>query len=384
MRRQTIGARLAELRAPAGFDYLRIVLSIAVLCFHSIRVSYGPSAEDALIWEAAAAAPVRLILPMFFALSGFLVAGSVFRSGSISGFVLLRALRLVPALAVEVALTGIVLGAAVTTLPAHEYFSSRQFWTYGLNVVGYIHYVLPGVFVSNPFNGAANFSLWTVPFELECYIALIFLMVTGIVRFRWAVLGLTVVACAAAALHMQAHHSEPTLMRVVDARILVLCFLAGLSTYLFREHLPLSNGLFCVCVIAALILLQRPAWSWLTPMPIAYLTVWLGMTNPRKPALLSSGDYSYGIYLYAFPIQQTIASFAPMRHWWISILVGLPISVLFAAFSWHCVEKHVLAHKRAVAGKDAPLPRFEAALLGHARRGWRAVSRNHVDTPSQV
>jgi peptidoglycan/LPS O-acetylase OafA/YrhL len=110
-----------------------------------------------------------MILPMFFALSGFLVTGSLFRTRTLTEFIALRLLRLVPALAVEVTLSAVVLGALFTSLPIGQYFSDPAFWKYFLNIAGRIHYSLPGVFQDNPIP-IVNISLWTIPYELEWYL----------------------------------------------------------------------------------------------------------------------------------------------------------------------------------------------------------------------
>ena len=107
-----------------GFDYLRLGLSVAVLVWHSILLTAGPAAYSGL-WSGPFRFIPAAILPMFFALSGFLVTGSLMRT-NIHHFLALRAIRLVPALAVEVTLSALILGVAFTTMPLREYFTSRN------------------------------------------------------------------------------------------------------------------------------------------------------------------------------------------------------------------------------------------------------------------
>jgi peptidoglycan/LPS O-acetylase OafA/YrhL len=126
---------------------------------------------------------VTLILPMFFALSGFLVAGSLERCRTLVGFLSMRALRILPALAMEIVLSALVLGPLVTDLPTAAYFGDPEFARYFLNIIGDIHYHLPGVFVTNPL-ASVNQQLWTIPFELECYVALAVLASLGLHRQR--------------------------------------------------------------------------------------------------------------------------------------------------------------------------------------------------------
>ena len=105
-----------------------------------------------------------MLLPAFFAVSGFLVMGSAVRTGSLSTFLSFRALRILPALSTEVAIGAILIGGIWTTLPAREYFLDPGFWRYFRNIVGNIIFYLPGVFKSNP-TEIVNGSLWTIPPE---------------------------------------------------------------------------------------------------------------------------------------------------------------------------------------------------------------------------
>jgi len=104
---------------PSGFDYLRLGLAISVVIVHTVRTTYGVDSE---LWTTALRPFVRAIIPMFFALSGFLVAGSLERSKTTLTFIGLRLIRIYPALAVEVALSAFLIGMAVTAFPLATYF----------------------------------------------------------------------------------------------------------------------------------------------------------------------------------------------------------------------------------------------------------------------
>jgi peptidoglycan/LPS O-acetylase OafA/YrhL len=150
---------------PSGFDYLRLWLAISVVAVHSPMTTNGDHHRPLNAY-------VRAVLPMFFALSGFLVAGSLERSKTLLTFLGLRVIRIYPALVVEVVLSAFLIGVFVTTYPLAGYFSDPLFFLYLRNALGDIHYFLPGVFANNPWPGVVNFQLWTVPFELLCYVLL--------------------------------------------------------------------------------------------------------------------------------------------------------------------------------------------------------------------
>ncbi|MBP7484454.1 MAG: acyltransferase family protein, partial [Aquabacterium sp.] len=107
---------------PSGFDYMRLALAVLVIGFHSVVTSYGADAQ-AKFNQTLTGQIFGLILPMFFCLSGFLVAGSLMRSRSITTFLGLRALRIYPALAIDAIFCGLILGPMLTTLPIKEYLN---------------------------------------------------------------------------------------------------------------------------------------------------------------------------------------------------------------------------------------------------------------------
>ena len=157
-----------------GFDFMRLALALSVVMFHCFQVSYGRN------WSAGLfEAPIMLIVPAFFALSGFLVTGSMVRNNSVKNFLLFRALRIIPALGAEIALSALVLGPLITSVPLSAYFTDPMFAHYFTNLVGVMRYTLPGVFLDNPLAGIVNGQLWTVPSELHCYIALAIAMICG-------------------------------------------------------------------------------------------------------------------------------------------------------------------------------------------------------------
>jgi peptidoglycan/LPS O-acetylase OafA/YrhL len=108
---------------------------------------------------------------------------------------------------------------------------------------------------------------------------------------------------------------------------------------------------------AGIALLSEPVLSALAALPIAYGAVALGCTRPRTIAVIRSGDYSYGLYVFAFPIQQVVASGPGAGHPWLSLLVTVPVTALLAFLSWHLIEAPALSLKKRHR------PRVETAEL---------------------
>jgi peptidoglycan/LPS O-acetylase OafA/YrhL len=341
---RTLGRQLILTNGrPAGFDYLRIILAVAVITIHSVGISYGAGAQQSFS-EGLLRPFSAIVLPMFFALSGFLVAGSLTRCKTLVMFIGLRVIRIFPALAVEVFLCALILGPMVTVDSLENYFSSPLFARYFYNLTGHVQFVLPGVFTGNPMPKLVNGQLWTVPFELYCYLALSALAILGIARRPMLFLA---VAVGFEGVYFLFNHpplhgllSGPQWGHVFGAH-LVASFLGGVMMYLFRDMIPWSWTLFAAALLGSLLLLGTPAGDFVAPFTVAYATVFLGLLNPRKIGLLRGADYSYGLFLYGYPIQQTLA-FLGVREWYSSMPLSLLAASAFAALSWHMIEKPAL------------------------------------------
>ena len=346
---------------PSGFDYLRICLALSVVGLHSVLSTRGISA-DVHMWETPLRPLLRAVLPMFFALSGFLVAGSLERCRSLISFLGLRIIRIYPALAVEVCLSAVIIGPAVTRVDLGDYLRSPVFHRYFLNALGDIHYALPGVFTTNPVAGV-NVQLWTVPFELGCYLSLAMVAIMGALR-RPVLVPLSAAALALAYLagRLIKHHGESgAVVGALPGVLLIVSFLLGVAAYLYRAALPFSRTLAVAGGVLGAVCLNGLAGNLgdviCLPM-LTYLTVYIGLNNPRQLWLLRGADYSYGVFLYGFVIQQLVSfAFPALRFWWLNLLISVPIAIAFAAMSWHLVEKPALKLR-------GPLLKLELRLLG--------------------
>ena len=348
---RTIGSIMEENNGIGpGFDFLRVGLAFAVVLRHCFPLTYGNSeaASSGFLWTATMA-----IIPIFFILSGFLVTGSALRL-SLGKFVASRVLRIVPALAVDTIVTILLIGLLFTVIPIGEYLSSPQTFSYLANIFGFIHYYLPGVFEANPLPGVVNGSLWTIPPELGCYVFISGLIFIGWVSHWKRTLVLAVATIAfimAAPLLPESTPAIVTRLANHPGALLVPEFLIGSVMYLKRDSIPYSAPLFFLCI--ALILASgfvlpeavfsvMPASSALAIPLYGYVAVFVGATQMPKLPLFSRGDYSYGIYLYGFPIQQAIvAATGVLNPFGLFFMTIVPVTVL-AMCSWHLVEKPTL------------------------------------------
>jgi peptidoglycan/LPS O-acetylase OafA/YrhL len=339
----SVAERLAATEnRPAGFDYLRIILATLIVADHAAVACLGMEAQR-WVFGGIGRPILMALVPMFFSLSGFLVASSLARSRSLITFAGLRALRIIPALAVDTIFCALVIGVILTNEPLQQYFRSTDFYKYFLNIIGDIHYTLPGVFTNNPSN-VVNSQLWTIPHEMKCYATLTGLAVLGLHRRPALLLSATVLIVFATICYVALHPVE-----ITDAWPLLLpTFLLSVCAFIYRDKLPWNPWLFTIsCGLSILLLSLSSSAMVFAAFPITYFTIWLGLFDPKRDAFIKSGDYSYPLYLYSFPIQQALITLVPWaRVWWVNFLVAMPIAMLFAAFSWHLIEKPAQSGRR--------------------------------------
>jgi peptidoglycan/LPS O-acetylase OafA/YrhL len=343
-----------------GFDYLRLVLSIGVVWVHSFDIVYGLAYTDQF-YTGLMRVPAAVLVPAFFALSGFLVAGSLARSASWFGFMGLRFLRLVPAIALQTVLAALLLGPLMTTLPIADYFRAAEFWTYFKNLIWDIQYRLPGVFAGNPWPNAVNAQLWTQPYELGAYMLLCVCAVMGLCRYR-AIFASAVLLASLLLWWHDFNTANWSQHAVVPGAALIVNFLSGVALYLYRDRVVHSAKLAAGAALLATLCLIQPHTDHLAAVFVAYTTVYLGLLRPRASAFMARGDYSYGIFLYGFPVQQMLVhTLDPIGPAWLfNTLLALPITVGFAMLSWHGVEKPAMRLR-------TPLQHAEQALISWVR-----------------
>jgi peptidoglycan/LPS O-acetylase OafA/YrhL len=381
---KTIGAVLEENRnIGPGFDFLRVFLALSIVGFHSLTVTnqyFVPySLDDTPFWIVHYS-----LVPMFFALSGFLISGSAARL-SLKNFLINRGLRIVPALAVDTFVCALIIGPIFTTVSLWHYFFSVEFATFFLNIVGWVHFTLPGVFMTHAV-ARVNGSLWTVPFELTCYFMISVMIVVGIIKRQFTVLAFVCAYLMTAILvqfsgvlgsiHSHALQAMLSVGFIEHEAQAVTAFLFGIIAFQNRHRIPYSPMLFAYCVVAILTIAfalpidqgQNTVTRLILLPALAYVTVFIGLTPMPLPKFFKTGDYSYGIYLYHQPFLQIVISLcpamalAPHTGAAFTFFVGLPFVIAVAWLSWHFVEKPLLALRKRytiiakIRGVDQPFP----------------------------
>ena len=278
------------------------------------------------------------------------MTGSAFRTRSLKTFLIFRVLRIVPALFTEVSLSALILGPLLTVVSLRDYFSDHRFFEYFGNIIGRVRMVLPGLFLDNPATVAVNVNLWTLPAEFYCYLIVALLLATGLLARR-TVFSVIFVSTTVGLLTIS-HFADPalvesTLNNELSNVLIVYYFFCGCLIYHWREFIPFNFWLFVVATVGSYFLYIFKA-LYVAPLLVSYFIIFIGMVKFPRIKLIEAGDYSYGVYLYGFPIAQAVVFLMPQfrGHGWIVLFVAGTLTFCFAAVSWHMFEKPALSLKK--------------------------------------
>jgi peptidoglycan/LPS O-acetylase OafA/YrhL len=343
-----------------NFNLVRAIAAVLVIYTHAFGAT-GQGADEPLV-QLSGKSFGSLAVDVFFVVSGFLIAKSWDRSRSLAEFTVARVLRIYPALWVCVALCVLGIGAAFTTLPLPTYLgadATLQFVLRNLTILPFGTLgELPGVFDGHP-EPTINLPLWTLPFELKMYVLLAALGVLRLLGRPWPVALL--VLAAGTFFVQQTWSGTPESSALLHARF-VFFFYAGSLAYLWRDRVRIDAAiaLGCLLVVTAAMVApwpaaRQPVLALVTP----YLSLYAALVPSRTMRAYNRvGDYSYGLYIYGFPVQQSFvalsggaAGFAmsPAENLWYS----LPVALLLAMLSWHLVEERALGWRHLFRRRSA-------------------------------
>jgi len=333
-----------------GFTVLRLLCAFLVLYTHSFVIT--GQGMDPLLKLTHLIPLSALGVDGFFAISGYLVCGSLMRDSRPWAFLRNRALRVYPALIVLVLLSVFVVGPLMTSDPA--YWRSPVTWKYLWvgTLYGYHEYIA-GLFQANRIH-VVNGSLWTLPLEFTCYLLLLTLSWCRALSAR------SVAAAIALMTLFYVGEAFPALrflfqMELMQLNRFGILFFGGALLAVLGERVryspPVALGLFAA---AMALLVCVPSWQIsLPPYLLALPYILVTLARALKPfAWLNTWDASYGFYLYGFLVQQILeamigASMGPRRL----TLYATPILLACGLLSWVLIERPALSFK--AGGKDA-------------------------------
>lgn len=296
-----------------NFDLMRLIAALLVVVSHTFPLAGLPPFTIRGVEDLGA-----LGVSIFFVISGYLVTASYQRDPKT--YLVKRILRIEPGLIASLAVT-VVLLSFVTTAPPAEYWRAGALYVLRNALLYPATYALPGVFEAAPLAGVVNGVLWTLRLEFTFYLVLL------VIRARPPLVFALLAACTAVFVTMTFTHPDwaaekSTRIAFLGARNGLL-FFAGAAIQLLRWRVPLWLG--------AVSALAFPLLG-----PLALPTAVLGLARPGKlPA-----DLSYGVYIYAFPLQQVLGAYGQLN-----VATAVLAVIPFALMSWFLVERPALRLK---------------------------------------
>ncbi|MCB8822088.1 acyltransferase family protein [Microvirga rosea] len=332
-----------------NFTLIRLLLALAVVVSHAFSVTTGEVMDEPLAaWTGFTLG--EHAVNGFFAISGFLVTMSFDRRGW-RDYVIARSLRITPGLIVATLIVALVLGGLMTRLPLMEYLTSDSLRRFiGATLTSFkSNIALPGVFVGNPFQFPMG-TVWTLKYEVLCYVGVLGLGLVGLVRFRPAALAL-VAGLAMALLVLDL--IRPTAPKGLETALrLPLIFAFGGALYVWRNRARLSGFLLLFLVVATGLAHGTFLYKTLLFVTSAYGVIWLALAPvATRWSWEPDADLSYGTYLYGWPVQQALHAVFPTAAAIVLLGPSLVITLVVAALSWYGVEKPALSLKAKALGR---------------------------------
>lgn len=324
-----------------SLDLLRLILASTVAIVHASAIAYG---HQPMIGDTEVGA---MAVDAFFVLSGFLVARSFLQLRSVGRYLWHRALRILPAFWVCLALTATVVAPAIAVLEGRDAASVYpESFAYALRNVGLYmsDFAVAGLPTRTAVPHVVNGALWTLFYEAVCYLAVVALGVVGaLTRHRW-VAGVGVVLVLAV-MWGQTLGVVP----VVGALFLRFFLMFGLGTLalLVADRLPITRR-WCLAAVALLgVSLALPVdYRLIGAVAFAYLCLYAVVRTPwlrHRPR----ADLSYGMYIYHWPIETLLVLAGATALTQVGYtLLALALALLAASASWRFVERPALARKR--------------------------------------
>ncbi len=334
-----------------NLNLLRLVFSAFVLVSHAAQLASGRGTPECLSWLLHFTLGTLGVYGFFF-ISGLLVTRSLLQRNSLSEYFRARTLRIFPGLAVVLLLSVLVVGPAATSLPLGTYFSRVDTWTYFPRNISlyFLQGTLPGVFISNPFNEAINGSLWTLPYEFTLYIVLAAVWAcieaakSGKLWTAAMVSALALILSVKVFVGFRGHGLE----NLADVIVFAYCFCAGLVAYLARNVIRLDASVALIVLLVSVLMNYFYPSRYIFLLGFFYAILVMAYYRSRLLSRYNAvGDFSYGIYIYAFPIQQICAWKFPSITPLTLCIVAFPLTLMFAVMSWYIIEKPALRLKRS-------------------------------------
>ena len=340
-----------------NFNLIRFIAAFGVLFSHSFSLALG-SSETEPFKQLFGMSFGQIAVDIFFISSGFLIANSLFVKKDLVDFLWARFLRIYPGLFAAVLFCVFVVGLYFTSYPVKQYIMNPQTYIFiAKNTVLFLgeEPSLPGVFEALPWAGVVNGSLWTLPFEVKAYCLLVVfsIIIHRLIKWSKGLLSerllylLIPLLCMIIYIANHFYIFLPISYFASEDFRLYSLFFIGNACYIFRGNLVLSKRLFYAVSLFLLISATHTDLFFIVyNVTIFYVIFYIAyIPKGRIRKFNQYGDYSYGIYIYAWPVQQSVVALISGINVLELCIYSFAITLLLSYLSWHCIEKKALKLK---------------------------------------
>ncbi|AWB56320.1 acyltransferase [Colwellia sp. Arc7-D] len=339
-----------------NFNLIRMFAALAVIVSHSYALSLGDKSLGAL-QDLLGVSLGTIAVDIFFITSGLLVTRSLLVRTDLKIFIVSRVLRIFPALIICVIFC-VLLGAYLSSFSLQHYVQDPEllnFIIYNSTIIVTDYQELPGVFYNAPLDRSVNGSLWTLPWELRMYVLLCLIGVFCVllkkinIKFEMHSYIIVLIAICSTSLYFYFHFQENFHWFYYKFFRFSSAFFIGGSLYVLRKYISLNIKwvlvLISVLLIALFISKAMFFVAYILTMPYivlcaAYLPTGI-ILNYNK-----LGDFSYGTYIYAWPIQQTLTTIINPISPYEMIFWCIPTTIFLAILSWYGIENPTMKFKK--------------------------------------
>jgi len=331
-----------------NFDFIRFILSFTVILAHIIDLSQHPSLTFLRPFFDS-----NIAVTGFFIISGFLISKSYISTNNVKQYFIKRANRLLPGYLFTV-FCGAIFLSFTSILPLQQYFLSSDLYKYlfyNITFQNFLHPCLPGVFLNNH-QCAVNGALWTIKVEVGFYIIIPFLIYIINKVPKKLFLFIFIYLAALAYKYICSYYYQVTGNKLFDILshqlpAFMAYFVSGMAMHYYLPKFIQHKKYLLLIALPVFILEYYFSLEILKPLALTIIVFYVAYGFPFLNNFGKYGDFSYGTYIYHFPIIQlciTLGFFEKYNPFLIAVCIIITVLIM-AVLSWNLLEKRFIQRK---------------------------------------